>query len=269
MRDPAPRSRCWRRCCGRRATCWPGRGSTGCGAAPIPNAAGCSSTTAAPASAAGARCRPAATAPRPGGIITRARKTTPDGETMTSQTTRSFASAVGLFVVMAAAAVRAALDARLVAGLAVPGRLFRRLARPDARSGQARSGTPRAAHEGRAVGRGAAGAEDHHDLRLARLLRPAADPRLRPPLRLVTSAGYCRARRQRADGARRLRESGASSARTASPRRASSSARRPARHLDRPLRAGAPSDVHDGAGDDGGNPASRSARDGACSPSRR
>ena len=74
----ARRSPCWRRCCGRPATCWPGRGSTGCGAAPIPNAAGCSSTTAARASAAGARCRPAATAPRPGGIITRARKKTPD-----------------------------------------------------------------------------------------------------------------------------------------------------------------------------------------------
>ena len=48
-----------------------GRGSTGCGAAPIPNAAGCSSTTAAPASGAGARCRPAATAPRRGATITR------------------------------------------------------------------------------------------------------------------------------------------------------------------------------------------------------
>ena len=36
------------------------------GAAPTPNAAGCSSTTAAPASGAGARCRAAATAPRPG-----------------------------------------------------------------------------------------------------------------------------------------------------------------------------------------------------------
>ena len=28
MRSPARRSRCWRRCCGRPATCWPGRGST-------------------------------------------------------------------------------------------------------------------------------------------------------------------------------------------------------------------------------------------------
>src|SRR6476661_7951193 len=75
MRGQGRRSACWRRCCGRPAICWPARGSTGCGAAPIPSAAGCSSTTAAPANAAGARCRPAATAPRPGGIITRARTT--------------------------------------------------------------------------------------------------------------------------------------------------------------------------------------------------
>ena len=46
-------------------------------------------------------------------------------------------------------------------------------------------------------------------------------------------------------------------------------ARRPARDLDRSLRAGAPSDVHDGAGDDGRESRSRSARYGACSLSRR
>jgi hypothetical protein len=57
---------------GRQAICWRARGSTGCAAAPIPNAAGSSSTIAAPANGAGARCRAAATGPRPSGTITRA-----------------------------------------------------------------------------------------------------------------------------------------------------------------------------------------------------
>ena len=177
--DRARRSRCWRRCCGRPAICWPARGSTGCGAAPTPNAAGCSSTTAAPASAAGARCRPAATAPRPGGIITRARTTTTDRRLTMNALARAFAGLVGLFLVMAALLFGVALDLRLVAGVAVPRRLFRRLARADALSGYA--AIRRCSSGACAAARWAekrAGAEDHHVLRLAGLHRPAVMPAL-------------------------------------------------------------------------------------------
>src|SRR5438477_3544960 len=98
-RSPGRRWRFWRPSSGRQAIFSPGRASIGCAAAPTRNAAGCSSTTAAPASGAGARCQRAATAPRPGGTITRARKTLE--VEMTSLTRRAFAGLVCLFLVMA------------------------------------------------------------------------------------------------------------------------------------------------------------------------
>ena len=136
-------------------------------------------------------------------------------------------------------------------------------------SGEARSGAARAAHEGRAVGRGATGAEDHHDHRLAGLRRPRGDP----APSTAASAGRTSAGSSRSIGNalvllggygvwRVFRENSFTSARI-------ELARDQRVDLDRPLCLRAPSDVCDGAGDDGRHPDRARLAGGGCLRSRR
>ena len=163
------------------------------------------------------------------------------------------------------AAVRPALDVRLLAGLGLPRRLFRRLDGIDPPSAE-ESGAARAAHEGWPV------PEERLSQKiimaftstgfLGLLVIPALDRRFgwshMPPAAALAGDALVLLGGFSIHGV--LQQNSFTSARIEL-----ASDRQPSQP---PLHAGASSDVCRGAGDDGGSP-SRSARDGACWRSRR